>query len=602
MAATGPTGPAPQGRSPAPPPTKQADGAHTTSSTRATPATKPVSNPATKPANLPTTKAPSLRPSDFQQPQTAQVVRVQAETNTAGQTMYRLTLSLSSEKTQARLQQILQQSGLNQIDVLSKHNYPVGRTLTLQSNAQGQLQIQDTNTLKQQLMATHFQTLNRVQSPVLSVSELGSTLNQLVQKLHQQIQTQLNPQATTQIPGQNLTQSNLQITGNQHLTTAKMHVQVLQQLIQILGQLKATQIPIDQLNGTKLREHITNSGLFFENHLTKATADAKNVNNTIGQTDLKATLLKLDHQLKNLARTATLLNTATGKHTSPTQSGTRNTSALINTLNAAMQAATGHRMATQGMNAATQLTTLLRAVTHPEAGAQTQQAFTQAIAVAALLAFWGKLGQTSASSKPAQRTPDGWATLFTMLFAGPRRIPRKPSATNKAAAIQTLSATLTSLLSATQTQLNILQAKQLWLANQQERPGEFKTLLTLDIPIQFPSDIQQTPLRIDAKDRQSKKEAPENEKVWKIQLGFDLAELGLIKALGLFSAGKLDLTFQTQTSAAKNMIEKNINQLSRPLSRWGISISNLQFAPYTEDPLPDTNTDGILQKIVDIKL
>lgn len=591
MAATGPTGPAAPNRLPASVATQLADRATSTSSS-------------TTFGTL--ASAATL---DFSQAQNAKVLLSQAQTNTAGQTVYRLTLSLPAELTTTRSPQTQQQqqqiapphtqannSG-KQITVFSKNNYAVGQILTLQTNAQGQLQIQGALALKQQLLTQQLQTLNRLQAPPLSIAELGTSLSQLVQQLHPFLQSQLPAQASSQTPN------------TQHMQVVKAQVKVLQQLIQILGQLKAMQIPLDKLNGATLREHISNSGLFLENRLTQPNTSLNQGLNVLAQTDLKAILLKLSQQLNTLNQTDILNERSTGKPGSPAASGAsvhQGGSGQTHTTGTH----TGHSNPTllSQLTANTQLTTLLRAVTHPEAGAQTQQAYTQAIAIAALLTFWGKLSQPSTPTKPSTGSPDGWSTLFALLFAGPKRIPRGGSSApntksrGQSANTQGLSTLLNSFRNANQTHLNMLQTKQLWLANQQERPGEFKTLLTLDLPIQLPTDIHQTPLRIAAKNEHSSPKHPQGEKVWKIQLGFDLEDLGLIRTIGLFSTGRLDLTVETQTTAAKNMIEKNIEQLARPLARWGITISNLNFAPFSDDDIDNSIPEGIFQKIVDIEL
>lgn len=587
MAATGPTGPTNAQQNPAQHKALRANAAQ--NHTAQTPNQHHESTDKTS-ANTGTTPRSEL----------AQVVNTSMQSSKSGQTQYLLTLQLTHR----------------QVQVLTTQQHTIGDTVTVKPNAQGQLQIQPNTATNasapaptQQLLKSQLRTLNP--GPIPSPTQISSTLAQLILQLQAQAHQKLsNPLAAT-------------------IQTQRQH---LQPLLEILSHLKALEIPINQLNSTTVRAHITQSGLFLENQLRQQADDRalapvdrsrsapSDKPITAPNLDLKSSLLKLVSHVRQLIN---IYGTADKTTSAPTSASTTNalsgipliTQGLLekNNLAASQKPLTdtaqlaAKLLSTTGttslsLNAA--LTTLMRNAIHPEASAQTQQSLTQAIALSILFTYLSKLSPTpmQATTNTPSNLQDGWSTLFTALFGAPRRMPRETKGHLKPTNGVPLNTILQNLLMAAQSNINLIQTKQLWLLNQKETPGEFKTLLALELPIQLPTQIHQTPLRVSLKQASKRNEITAAEKVWKINLGFDLDTLGLIKAIGIFSAGNLALTFQTQTCNAQTIIAQHIDDLARPLAQWGIQIQSVQYAAYEPDDQRSGNDLGILQKIVDIEL
>jgi hypothetical protein len=541
--------------------------------------------------------------------------------------------------------QLTLQSGEKTVQIRSTHNYPVGSSLILQTHPSGQLEIRNNSPLKQSLLKqsllkTRLQTLDGPTPALSSHIELRRPLTQLIHQLHEQ--------------------------AIQHQPPAKHYIKLINALIQSLDHLKTLRIPLETLDGKALKAYIARSGLFMERQLSHAEPDRasnaapstikpnrtnlgnKSVGHTISvSTDLKATLHQLIHHLKaamvinqtqvqtttantspsvllesqNMASTGkaglgVVPNTLTGttiptqaivtqpEYSRPLATAPIAESLLYNQTLAKLKTASANGPTALNAHNA-QLTTLLKARSaEPQAGAsQSPFILNQTIAISAFLSFLAKLSQShniTPSSPKIGSTPslNGWDTLLALLFSSPRRL----SQTSAHPATSGLSQQLAQLLTAAQTQVTALTTKQLYLLNQKEMPGEFKTLLAIDLPVQVAQEIYQTPLNIAEKNSHAS-EAPEaHMKTWKIELGFDLGDIGLIRIIALYTKGSLDLTFQTQNSEAKNLITTRLPSLTQPLARLGISLDTIHFSPYTEDTATHASFGNTLEKIISIEL
>lgn len=544
----------------------------------------PATDNASTPSSLPQTKTV------LQSPQLSTVVNSQLHSSEKGQQLYRITVALSRGAESERL------------TLITPQRYATGAQLSLQINPRGQLEIQNTPALKQQLLQQHLHSVNRLPAPPPSTAELTTPLTQLIHHLHHRL-------SNTNLVTTGATRQKVQA---QHADLQRLQLQQLQTLTQLLAQLKSTQLPLEKLDGQQIRQAIVRSGLFLEHKLatasTSQSADGKTPVGNAGQlTDIKGLLLRLTQQLTSVQHTLNAGNplskgTATTNHTIATQTGIQAGTQLATPLGSGQQTGSGSFVPYTA-----QLTNLLRsAATMPtlDATTQAQQNLSQVVGLSVLLNFWQKLSPTNPSNQVAHQaaqTANGWSTLFALLFAGPKRIPRlkAPGAHPQG---QTPAALLTGLLQSLNAQVTVLQTKQLWLLNQKELNSEFKTLVALELPIQLPNSIQQTVLRIQEKTQPETSPTGTAEKVWKIQLGFDLNDLGLVKALGIYSQGNLNLTFQTQTQQARSSIAKQLPDLTTPLSAWGIAVNKVTYAEYEAEDAEPEAVSSILQQIVNIEL